>query len=84
MEIVMTVDATDRTISEEIVRARDALIQLAREEPEDRWWTAHELAVCARNGWSSAVVDLALRELLDEGIFEQRPDLQVRLVRPPT
>jgi hypothetical protein len=83
MEIAMTVDATDRTIDEEIVQARQALMQLARDEPT-RSWTAYELAVCARNGWSSAVVDLALRELLDEGVFEQGPDLRVRLVRPPT
>lgn len=81
MEMAMTVDATDRTISQEIEQAREALLQLAREGPEDRWWTAHELAVCARNGWSSAIVDLALRELLDEGLFEQRSDLQVRFVR---
>ena len=75
----MTVDATDRTIDEEIVSARESLLQLAREEPADRWWTAHELKVRARNGWSSAVMGLALRELLDEGVFEQGDDLRVRL-----
>jgi hypothetical protein len=80
--MTMTVDVTDRTIDEEIGQALDALLQLAREEPEDRWWTAHELAVGARNGWSSAVADLALRKLLDDGAFEQGPDLRVRLVRP--
>jgi hypothetical protein len=86
MEITMTVDTadrTDRTITEEIEAARDQLIHVAKTESEpDGWWTAQELAVRARNGWSSAVVDLALRQLLDEGIFEQSPNLQVRLVRP--
>jgi hypothetical protein len=78
METAMTVDATDRTISEEIVRARDALIQLARDESAESW-TAHELKVRARNGGSSAVMGLALRQLLDEGIFEEDADLRVRL-----
>lgn len=80
----MTVDATDRTIGKDISAARDKLVKVAKAEREDRWWTARELAVRARNGWSSAVVDLALQELLDEGIFEQRADLQVRLVRGRT
>ena len=74
----MTVDATDRTIGVEIDEAREALVDLAREDPA-RWWTAHELKVRARNGWSSAVMGLALRQLLDEGIFEQSPELRVRL-----
>lgn len=78
----MTVDATDRTITEEIEAARAQLVHVAETEPKpDGWWTARELAVRARNGWSSAIVDLALRQLLDEGIFEQGPDLLVRLVR---
>lgn len=77
--MTMTVDTTDRTIDQEIASARESLLRLAREEPVDRWWTAHELKVRARNGWSSAVMGLALRELLDEGIFEQGDDLRVRL-----
>jgi hypothetical protein len=82
MEITMTVDATDRAITEEIEAARDQLVRVAETESEpDGWWTAQGLAVRARNGWSSAVVDLALRQLLDEGIFEQGPNLLVRLVR---
>jgi hypothetical protein len=78
MEMSMTVDATDRTIGQEIEQAREALLELAREEPA-KWWTAHELKVRARNGWSSAVMGLALRQLLDEGSFEQGPDLRVQL-----
>jgi hypothetical protein len=78
METLMLVDATDRTISEEIVRARDALIQFASENPA-KAWTAHELKVGARNGGSSAVMGLALRQLLDERIFEEDADLRVRL-----
>ena len=78
MEIVMTVDATDRKIGEEIGDARSALLELAGETPQ-RWWTAHELKVKARNGGSSAVMGLALSQLLEEGALEEGPDLRVRL-----
>jgi hypothetical protein len=72
------VDAVDVTIDEEIDKARDALIELASEDPET-WWTAHELKVRARNGWSSAIMGLALRQLVAEGAFEQASDLRVRI-----
>lgn len=74
----VAVDAIDRELDQEIARACDALIEVAREDPE-RWWTAHELKVRARNGWSSGVMGLALRELLSEGQFERRSDLRLRL-----
>jgi hypothetical protein len=78
MEIVMTVDVTDRKIGEEIERARSALLRLAGEAPQ-RWWTAHELKVKARNGGSSAIMGLALSQLLEEGALEEGSDLRVRL-----
>ncbi len=72
------VDAVDVTIDEEIDKARDALMELASADPET-WWTAHELKVRARNGWSSAIMGLALRQLVAEGAFEQASDLRVRI-----
>jgi hypothetical protein len=79
MEMTMSVaDPTDVALEEEITDARKALVELARRNPE-QWWTAHELKVRARNGWSSGVMGLALQELLDDGCFEQRHDLRVRL-----
>jgi RNA:NAD 2'-phosphotransferase (TPT1/KptA family) len=78
MEMTMSADPTDVVLEEEIAGARKALVKLARQDPE-QWWTAHELKVRARNGWSSGVMGLALQELLDDGRFEQRHDLRVRL-----
>jgi hypothetical protein len=79
MENAMTVDAADRTLSREIAQAREAMLELARREP-DRWWTARDLKVQTRNGWGSGVMGLALQKLLDEDLLEQRPeDLRVRL-----
>jgi hypothetical protein len=74
----MAVDAADEALTERIAAARERLVSVANEEP-DRWWTPHELKTRARNGWSSGVMGLALRELLDAGRFEQRSDLRVRL-----
>ena len=77
MELDTTVDAIDTRIDEDVRDAQASLIELATQEPG--WWTAHELKVRARNGWSSAVVGLALQDLIAEGKFEQGPDLRVRL-----
>lgn len=83
MELDITVDTIDRRIDEDVREAQASLIELATEDQlateEPRWWTAHELKVRARNGWSSAVVGLALQDLIAEGKFEQGPDLRVRL-----
>lgn len=78
MGMPMPVDAIDDLLREEVARARDALIDVAYQDRE-RWWTAYELKRRARNGWSSGVMGLALRELLSEGHFERGPDLRVRL-----
>jgi hypothetical protein len=78
MEAAVTVDAADRTLGTEIAKARDALMALAEQQPE-RWWTARELKVQTRNGWSSGVMGLALQELLDDGVLERRSeDLRIR------
>lgn len=74
----MAIDPVDVTIDEEIVAAKNALIELASSEPE-KWWTAFELKVRARNGWSSAVMGLALRELVSDEVFEQGSGLRVRI-----
>lgn len=75
----MTIDATDRVLDEEIAAAREKLIEVAGEQG-DAWWTAYELKVRARNGWSSGAMSLALRELIVDGTFEQRKtDLCIRL-----
>jgi RNA:NAD 2'-phosphotransferase (TPT1/KptA family) len=76
----MAIDSVDVTIDEEIVAAKNALVALASSEPE-KWWTAFELKVRARNGWSSAVMGLALRELVSDGVLEQGSGLRVR-IRP--
>ena len=74
----MTVDATDQAVNEEVAAARDAIVELA--SSSDKWWTAYELKVRARNGWSAGAMGLALRELVDEGILEQREDdLRLRI-----
>jgi hypothetical protein len=76
----MRADPEDVKIDEGIVAAKNALIELASSEP-DKWWTAFELKARARNGWSSAVMGLAFRDLVSEEVFEQGPGLRVR-IRP--
>jgi hypothetical protein len=75
----MIVDATERILREQIAAAREALMAEAREEP-NRWWPPYELKVAARNGWSSGVMGLALRQLVADGALEQRRDFFVRVV----
>jgi hypothetical protein len=76
----MPVDAIDKALDHEIDAACKALLELA-ETDREKWWTAFELKVQARNGWSSAVMGLALRRLVAEDLFEQRSDLRVRIGR---
>jgi RNA:NAD 2'-phosphotransferase (TPT1/KptA family) len=79
MEMMMSVDATDRVLDQEVEEARERLLEVARTD-EHRWWSARELKVRARNGWSSGVMGLALRALVAEGKLEQRrSDLRVQL-----
>ncbi len=79
MGTTMTVDATDRVLDAEIARAREKLLEVARQDAE-KWWTARELKVQARNGWGSGVMGLALRALVADGELEQRrSDLRVQL-----
>lgn len=78
MEAMMTVDTTDKELQESIGKARAVLIEIAQEDPE-RWWSPYELKARARNGWGSGVAGLALRELVREGILEQRRDFRVHL-----
>jgi hypothetical protein len=79
MEAMMTADATDVALANEIDAARAKLVELASEQPS-RWWTAYELKVEARNGWSPGAMGLALRQLIEEGRLVQRPeDLLVKL-----
>jgi hypothetical protein len=75
--MTMAIDTTDQAISEEIVAAGKALLLLASEQAEEGW-TARDLLTRARNGWSSAVMGLALRSLLDDGRLEQGEDLRIR------
>jgi RNA:NAD 2'-phosphotransferase (TPT1/KptA family) len=76
----MPADPEDAKIDEGIVGAKDALVELASRDPE-KWWTAFELKARARNGWSSAVMGLAFRELVSEKVFEQGSGLRVRIRR---
>jgi hypothetical protein len=75
--MTMAIDTTDQVISEEIAAAGQALLLLADEQSEEGW-TARDLLTRARNGWSSAVMGLALRSLLDDGRLEQGEDLRIR------
>jgi hypothetical protein len=78
MEMTMAIDTTDQAITNEIADAKQALLALASEDQRDGW-TARELLTRARNGWSSAVMGLALRSLLDDGRLEQGEDLRIRV-----
>lgn len=74
----MPTDATFAALADEIASARDALLELASEQP-DRWWRPYELKVQARNGWSAGAMDLALEELIDAGALEVGQALRVRV-----
>ena len=75
----MRTDATEQAIGRDIAEARLALVEVAGEPPV-RWWSAYDLKVQARNGWSSGVMGLALRQLLDEQVLiQRREDFRVRL-----
>jgi hypothetical protein len=76
MELTMP-DAPTAHLSQEVAQAREALIATVREEP-DRWWSAYDLKVEVRNGWSAGAMSLALNELVEDGTFEARHD-EVRL-----
>jgi hypothetical protein len=51
-------------IAEQLSSARDALLTVARAEPE-RWWSAEELRSAAQNGFPSTVISVALNDLVD-------------------
>jgi hypothetical protein len=78
METAMAPSAGERALTEAITQASAALMRAAQEEP-GRWWTAYELKVNARNGFSAGVMGLALRRLIDEGELERRSDYRVRV-----
>ena len=74
----MTVDAISAELAAEIGRARNALIEKSREEP-NHWWPAWELRAEVKNGWTNGATTLALSELLQEGAFEVQGDA-VRII----
>jgi hypothetical protein len=78
MGMAMTADASERILREQIADAREALMTEARDDPQ-HWWAPYELKITARNGWSSAVMGLALRQLVADGALEQRRDFFVRV-----
>lgn len=51
-------------IAEQLSSARNALLTVARAEP-DRWWSAEELRKAAQNGFPSTIVSVALNDLVD-------------------
>lgn len=64
----MAIDRTAACLSEEVARATAALIQTSRTAPE-KWWSARELKAEAKNGWSHAATNMALRSLIADGTF---------------
>jgi hypothetical protein len=71
-------DAAFASLTDEIVAARDALLELMQDQPE-RVWSAYELKTQAQNGWSGGAMTLALEGLIDDGAVEVLPDLRIRL-----
>jgi hypothetical protein len=71
-------DAAFASLTDEIVAARGALLELMQDQT-DRVWSAYELKTRAQNGWSSGAMTLALEGLVDDGTVEVLPDLQIRL-----
>jgi 3-oxoacyl-ACP reductase-like protein len=76
----MITDPAFEMVSGEVAAARDALVDAARADSE-RWWSAHELKIHARNGWSSGAMSLAMNDLVEDGTFELNDDLRVRLCK---
>lgn len=78
MGSVVGVDATAAAAAAEVRSAETALRGAAAEEP-GRWWSAYELKVQARNGWSAAAMSVALNQMIADGILELANGDQVRL-----
>ena len=62
-------DSTTAHLSKEVAAAREALIAQVATDP-DHWWSAYDLKVAVRNGWTSGAMSLALNQLVDEGVLE--------------
>lgn len=71
-------DAASARLAKEIAEAREAMLDLARQEP-DRWWYAYELKDQARNGWSGGAMSIALGRMIETGIFELDSGDRIRL-----
>ena len=72
----MSPDVMSEQLAKEINEASEALVARARERED--WWRAYELKDQARNGWSSGAMNIALRRLVETGVFEQQGD-RIRL-----
>jgi hypothetical protein len=84
-------DAVDRRIEQEIQSARLSILREA--DPENgpkcphcgeptlsgAWRTAYDLKAAARNQESAGCMGLAMRRLVDEGMFVQNKELRLRL-----
>jgi hypothetical protein len=78
MELAMPRTPT-ADLTEEIAAARAALIETVQSEP-DTWWSAYDLKIDVRNGWSAGAMSLALNGLVADGTFDAEGD-KVRLHR---
>ncbi len=72
-----TSDPLATHLTQEIVEASAALVDLCKSQP-DRDWPAYELKTQARNGWSAGAMSMALSRLLDEGVLWAEGD-RIRL-----
>lgn len=73
----MAIDRTSALLGEEIRKASEALVKTSRTSPND-WWPARKLKAEAKNGWSHAATNIALRRLIADGTFTAKGD-KVRL-----
>lgn len=77
MGLGMAIDKTSALLTEEIKKASEALVKTSRTSPE-HWWPARQLKAEAKNGWSHAATNIALRRLIADGTFTAKGD-KVRL-----
>jgi len=69
MEMSTVSDIAYAALSEEIVAASTALLELVDEDPS-HLWHPYDLKTRVRNGWSAGAVSLALNGLIEDGTLE--------------
>jgi hypothetical protein len=78
MESTLIVDQTYAALTDDVLAAEAALVEVAKEAP-DQWWYPYDLRQRARNGWSPGAMGIALDNLIARHTFEVSADQRVRL-----